>query len=74
MVAVAATATLLATGGRGAGQASAPSASAAGWAGLVASRPRVATGGRVVVVLRTPSLAQRVAAAGRAVGARQERA
>ena len=74
MVAVAATATLLATGGRGAGQASAPAASAAGWAGLLGSRPPVATGGRAIVVLRTPSLAQRVASARGAVGAGQERA
>ena len=74
MVAVAATATLLATGSRGAGQASAPATSALSWAGLVGSRPQVATGGRVIVLLRTPSLAQRVAAAGGSAGAARERA
>ena len=74
MVAVAATATLLATGGRGAGQASAPATSALSWAGLVGSRPQVATGGRVIVLLRTPSLAQRVAAAGGTADAGRERA
>ena len=74
MVTVAATATLLATSSRGAGQASAPATSALSWAGLVGSRPQVATGGRVIVVLRTPSLAQRVAAAGGSAGAARERA
>ena len=63
-VAVIATTVLLATGGKGAGQAPAPATSAAGWRGLVGSRPRVALGERVIVVLKTPSLAQRVAAAG----------
>jgi hypothetical protein len=74
MVAVAATATLLATSGRGSGQESAPATSALSWAGLVGSRPRVATGGRVIVLLRTPSLAQRVAAAGGTADAARERA
>ena len=37
------------------------------------SRPRVAPGQRVIVVLKTPSLAQRVAAAGGVVGTQQER-
>ena len=60
MVAAAATATLLATSGKGAGQESEPATSALSWAGLVGSRPRVATGGRVIILLRTPSLAQRV--------------
>jgi len=57
VVAVVATAVLLATGGNGAGQASPPATSAAGWRGLVGSRPRVALGERVIVVLKTPSLA-----------------
>ena len=74
MVAVAATATLLVTSGRGAGQAAAPATSATSWAGLVGPRPRVATGARVIVLLRTPSLAQRMAAAGGAVDAARERA
>ena len=64
LVVAAATAVLLATGGKGAGQAPPPPTSAAGWRGLVGSRPRVALGQRVIVVLKTPSLAQRVAAAG----------
>ena len=73
-VAVIATTVLLATGGKGAGQASPPATSAAGWRGLVGSRPRVAIGERVIVVLKTPSLAQRVAAAGGIVETRRERA
>ncbi len=74
VVAIVATAVLLATGGKGAGQASPPATSAAGWRGLVGSRPRVALGQRVIVVLKTPSLAQRVAAAGGIVETRRERA
>ena len=74
VVAVAATAVLLATSGKGAGQAAPQQASAAGWRGLVGSRPRVALGERVIVVLKTPSLAQRVAAAGGIVATSRERA
>ncbi len=74
LVAAAATAVLLATGGKSAGQPPAPATTAAAWRGLVGSRPRVAIGQRVIVVLKTPSLAQRVAAAGGIVGTRQERA
>jgi len=73
LVAAAATAVLLATGGQSAGQRPSPLTSAAGWRGLVGSRPRVALGDRVIVVLKTPSLAQRVAAAGGIVGTPQER-
>ena len=73
LVAVVATAVLLATGGKGAGQASPPPTSAAGWRGLVGSRPHVALGERVIVVMKTPSLAQRVAAAGGIVSTRRER-
>src|SRR5438270_7783098 len=73
-VAVVATAVLLATGGKGAGQAPPPTASASGWQGLVGSRPRVALGNRVIVVLKTPSLAERVAAAGGIVSTERERA
>ena len=68
-----ATAALLAAGGKSAGQAPAATAAAATWRGLVGSRPRVALGAREIVVLRTPSLAQRVAAAGGRTTARQER-
>jgi minor extracellular serine protease Vpr len=74
LVAVAATAVLLATGEKSAGEAPAPVPGAAAWRGLVGSRPRVALGDRVIVVLKTPSLAQRVAAAGGIVGTRRERA
>ena len=73
LVAAAATAVLLTTGGKGAGQSLAPATSAAGWRGLVGSRPRVALGQRVIVVLKTPSLAQRVAAAGGLVSTEHER-
>ena len=73
LVAAAATAVLLATGEKSTAQAPGPVTSAAGWRGLVGSRPRVAIGNRVIVLLRTPSLAQRVAAAGGIVGTRQER-
>jgi minor extracellular serine protease Vpr len=73
-VAVIATTVLLATGGKGAGQAPPPPTSAGGWRGLVGSRPRVALGERVIVVLKTPSLAERVAAAGGIVETRRERA
>jgi subtilisin family serine protease len=74
VVAVAATAVLLATGGRGAGQATPLPTSASSWRGLVGSRPRVVVGERVIVVLKTPSLAQRVAAAGGIVDTSRERA
>jgi subtilisin family serine protease len=73
-VAVVATTVLLATGSRGAGQAPLPPTSVAGWRGLVGSRPRVALGERVIVVLKTPSLAERVAAAGGIVDTSRERA
>jgi subtilisin family serine protease len=74
LVAAAATAVLLLTEGRSAGQSSPPPTSASGWRGLVGSRPRVSIGQRVIIVLKTPSLAQRVARAGGIVGTRQERA
>jgi len=47
---------------------------ASSWRGLVGSRPRVELGDRVIVILKTPSLAQRVAAHGGSAAARQERA
>ncbi len=75
LVAAAATAALLAAGGSGSAQrARAPSVGPGSWRGLVGSRPRVAAAGRVIVVLRTPSLAQRVTAAGGRTSAEQERA
>src|ERR1700752_506448 len=72
-VAVIGTTVLLATGGKGGSQAQPPVPSAAGWRGLVGSRPRVAIGQRVIVVLKTPSLAQKVAAAGGIVSTDRER-
>ncbi len=74
VVAVAATAAILAMGGKSAEPPSVASASAESWQGLVGSRPRVEIGQRVIVVLRTPSLGQRVAAAGGAVDIEQEQA
>jgi subtilisin family serine protease len=74
LLVVSATAVLLTTGGKSAGQAPTQLTAASAWRGLVGSRPRVAPGQRWIVVLKTPSLAQRVAAAGGVVGTRQERA
>ncbi|HJX46496.1 MAG TPA: S8 family serine peptidase, partial [Gaiellaceae bacterium] len=74
LLVISATAVLLATGGKSAGQLPAPLTAASAWRGLVGSRPRVAPGQRVIVVLKTPSLAQRVAAAGGVASTRQERA
>ena len=63
---------VLATSGGGAG-ATAPR-SAASWAGLAgAPRPHVALGQRMIVVLRSPSLADRVARAGGLATEGQER-
>jgi hypothetical protein len=73
LLVVTATAVLLATGGKSAGQLPAPITQGSAWRGLVGSRPRVAPGQRYIVVLRTPSLAQRVAAAGGVVGTAKER-
>ena len=72
-VAVTATGALLAARS-GAGQAPAPSTGAESWVGVVAPRPPVALAPRVIVVLRTPSLAQRVAAAGGRASPSRERA
>jgi subtilisin family serine protease len=59
-------------GERAAGVGTAPTVR---WQGLVGgARPRVTTGQRMIVVLRAPSLADRVAAAGGRVGDLQERA
>jgi hypothetical protein len=64
LVALTVTLVLVAAGGRS-GSGRAPDAGAVSWAGLAGSaRPRVAIGQRMIVVLRTPSLAERVAAAG----------
>ena len=45
----------------------------ASWRGLVGSRPQAAVADKVIVVLRTPSLAQRVAAAGGSADIERER-
>ena len=68
-----ATAALLAAGGKSAGQAPVATSAAATWRGLVGSRPRVALGARVIVVLKTPSLAQHVVANHGAAAPQQER-
>ena len=63
---------LVASGGRGVGQ-TAPRA-VASWVGLAGGdRPRIVVGQRVLVVLKAPSLAARVAAAGGRVTGSQER-
>ena len=75
LLGVAATAIAIAAGGNSA-QTATPAgvASAAAWRGLVGSRSPVAGGQGFIVVLRTPSLAERVAAAGGAVDIEQEEA
>jgi len=75
VVAAAVTTVLLTTRGQAVEtQTAAPVAPASAWRGLVGSRPRVAPDQRVIVVLRTPSLAERVAAAGGAADIERERA
>ncbi len=64
---------LLGLGGA-AGAAESPSVGAAGWQGLLGSRPRPQLGGRWVVVLRAPSLADRVRRAGGTATEQQMRA
>lgn len=71
-VVAAAAAAALVTAGRPGGER--PVATAASWRSVLGSRPPVDVGGRVIVVLKTPSLAQRVAAAGGAVDIEQEQA
>ena len=65
---------LVAAGGQETTRAAAP-APAVSWQGLVGGvHPRVALGQRMLVVLKTPSLADRVAAAGGRATDKQERA
>jgi subtilisin family serine protease len=76
LLAIAATLALVAAGSQTVGQATpttSAAASASSWRGLVGSRPRVTVGQRVIVVLKTQSLAQRVAAAGGRATDRHER-
>ena len=71
-IAVAVTLILIAAGGRG--SSSAPTLGPASWAGLAGSqRPHVAVGQRVIVLLKAPSLADRVASAGGLATDSQER-
>ena len=72
IVAIGVALVLVAAGGRSDAQGSEEAVS---WAGLAGSpRPRVAIGQRMIVLLRTPSLAERVVAAGgRAADADQRR-
>ncbi len=64
---------VLALGGA-AGAEDGPSVGAAGWQGLLGSRPVPQLGGRWVVVLRAPSLADRVLRAGGTATEHQMRA
>ena len=57
-----------------AGADEAPQTGAAGWESLLGDRPAPQLGGRWIVVLGTPSLATRVAAAGGTASEEQERA
>jgi subtilisin family serine protease len=71
-LAVAVTGILIAAGGRGEGTA--PPLEDASWQGLAgAQRPRVAVGQRVIVVLKTPSVADRVGNAGGLATSEDER-
>ncbi len=68
-------AALLVAGGKSVGtDAAVPVAPASAWRGLVGARAQVATGDRVIVVLKTPSLAEQVATAGGAADGERERA
>ena len=69
--AVAAAAVLIAAGGGGGGS---PRQAQTSWQGLAGGlRPRVAVGQRVIVVLKAPALADRVAAAGGLATSEEER-
>jgi subtilisin family serine protease len=72
-LAVAATGILIAAGGRG-GRGGASPEQDASWQGLAgAQRPRVAVGQRVIVVLKTPAVADRVGDAGGLATSEDER-
>jgi hypothetical protein len=72
LVAAFATFVLVAAGGEGAGRE--PLRTTASWQGLAGgARPKVALGQRMIVVLKAPSLADRVARAGGRATDRQER-
>lgn len=71
LLAAGSTAIVVATSGSSAGGRLPPPTPSA-WRGLVGSRPEVALGSRVIIVLRTPSLAQRVKQAGSATPAQEQ--
>src|SRR5437762_1017724 len=72
LVAAAAAAAVVVPKGERSAAPPAPSG-AASWRGLVGSRPQAAVADKVIVALRTPSLAQRVAAAGGSADIERER-
>src|SRR5438874_3049381 len=72
LVAAAAAAAVVVPKGERSAAPPAPSG-AASWRGLVGSRPKAAVADKVIVALRTPSLAQRVAAAGGSADIERER-
>lgn len=73
-LAAAATFAIVATGGESARAPLVASTSPQSWQDVLGSRPLVDVGQRVIVVLRTPSLGERVAAAGGELDIEQEQA
>jgi len=73
-LAVAATAAVLAAGGRNASAPVVASSSPRSWRAVLGPRLRIDVGDRVIVVLKTPSLGERVAAAGGDLAVSQEQA
>jgi subtilisin family serine protease len=74
LFAIGSTAVALVARGKSTREAPIAGPTAVAWRGLVGSRPMVALGQRVIVVLRTLSLAQRVERAGGVVDTERERA
>ncbi len=71
---VAVVAALVLAGGGSGGGSSAPATGAAGWQGLLGARPAPQLGNRQIIVLRLPSLADRVQLAGGTATEADERA
>ena len=71
---VAVVAALVAAGGGSGGSPATPSTGAAGWQGLLGARPAPQLGNRQIIVLRLPSLADRVQLAGGTATEAEERA
>src|SRR5260221_5239445 len=65
VLAVSATAAMLAAGGDSAERPFVASTSPDSWRAVLGARPAIDVGPRVIVVLKTPSLGERVAAEGR---------